>query len=69
MRQINVEGGGLLSVYEFRRLDAESFCEFRNRGKAGLYLVPFDPDHLPYRDPSRPGELLLGHESLDSLLN
>jgi hypothetical protein len=33
---MNMEGGGLLSVCELRRLDAESFCEFKNRGKAWL---------------------------------
>jgi hypothetical protein len=64
-----MEGDRLLSIYEFRGFDAESFCKFEDRGKARLDLIPFDPDHLPQRDIGRPGELLLSHEPLDSLLS
>ena len=63
-----MEGGWLLSVYESGGLDAESFCEFKDRGKAWLDLVTFDPDELPWGNPSDPGELLLGHESPYPLL-
>jgi hypothetical protein len=59
----------LLSIYEFGGLDAESFCKFEDCGKARLDLIPFDPDHLPQRDARRPGELLLSHEPLNSLLS
>ena len=53
-------------VDEFGGLDAESFREFEDCGKVWLHLITFNPNQLPRRDPGSPGELLLGHETLNS---
>ena len=34
-------------VNQLGRLDLGSFCKLKDRGKARLDLVRFDPDHLP----------------------
>jgi hypothetical protein len=34
-------------IHQLGRLDLESFCKLKDRGKARLDLVRFDPDQLP----------------------
>ena len=57
--QVDMEGSGLLSVYELGGLGAESRCKFEDRGKVWLNLLLFGPDRLPRGDSGRLGGLLL----------
>ncbi len=57
--QVDMEGSGLLSIYELGGLGAESCCKFEDRRKAWLNLLLFGPDQLPRGDSGRLGELLL----------